>query len=114
MEKNLNREGFVTIKKNVLADLQVKVTTTKYNNELEYNLLSLVISENIIVEESCNEDGVPDRGSYKEPAYGACRLNDDIIEICHPKLGWVPADNKLNEAYASMLAEKALLGENKA
>jgi len=109
MSKQFNRKGFVTIKKHFPADLQVVVAIPKYNNELEYTLLSLVIAESIIVEEPCTEEGIPDGKLYREPRYGACRMNDDIIEICHDELGWIPADEKLNEAYSNILAEKALL-----
>lgn len=111
MGKKFNRLGFVTIKKNVPADLQVVVKTQRYDDKYEYKLLSLVISENIIIEEDCNEEGFPDRDSYKEPVYGACKITNDVIEVCHNKLGWVPADPKLNDAYADVLADKALLEE---
>lgn len=110
-EKRINREGFVTIKKNVSADLQAVVATESYGGKFEYHLLSLVISESILIEEECNDEGIPDRDSYKEPIYGACRINNDVIEVCHQKLGWVPADPKLNDAYREVLADKALLGE---
>lgn len=109
MKKRFNIPGFVTIKKNIPADLQV-VVAGEYS-KTDYRLLSLVISEGILIEEECNEEGIPYRDSYKEPAYSACRINNDTIEICHKKLGWVPADEKLNDAYREMLADKVLLEE---
>lgn len=105
----MSETHYVSIKKNVYPDLQVVISHKKYNDELEYTLLSFVKSEGIIVEETCSEEGVPDRNSYKEPEYYACRLSDDIIEVCDKKMGWVPAIDELNKAWAEYLAEKAIL-----
>jgi len=101
----------VTIKKNVIPDAQAVVNRKKYSDQIQHYLLSLVISESVIVEEKCDENGCPERGSYEQPEYKACRMNKDIIEVCASKIGWIPADKELNDVYAEALAEKALLEE---
>lgn len=100
----------VTIQKHFLPDTQVVIRREEYNREKHF-LVSLVISESVIVEEECDEEGFPKRGFTERPEYKACRLNKDIIEICDVKYGWMPAEEELNSAYANTLADKALLEE---
>lgn len=107
----MSETQMVTIKKNVYPDVQVVISKESYGDKIEFKLLSFVKSESVIIEEDCNEDGFPDRNSYRSPQYIACRLTEDVIEICDPKFGWIPADERLNEEYKSILADKELLNE---
>lgn len=100
----------VTIKKNVFPDVQVVISRKKYNDEIEYYLVSFVKSESVIIAEECTEDGIFKK-SYKDPEFYACRMNDDMIEICDTKMGWIPAYPELNDEYKSILADKELLSE---
>lgn len=106
----MDQPRMVTIKKNLLPDVQVVISKETYGNKIEHKLLSFVKSESVLIEENCSEDGIPDRDSYRGPEYHACRLTDDVIEVCDPKYGWIPADEKLNDEYKSILADKELLG----
>lgn len=102
----------VVIKKTLFPDAQAVINRERYNGDVEYKLVSLLLSENMIIVEDCDEDGLPSRSSYREPEYYACRLNSDMIEMMDIKVGWVPTWEELNRAHFDKLANKELLGDN--
>lgn len=98
----------VQIKYSKYPDMQIIIPVKEsYSEEIKHYKLSLVISDQLIVEQRCKEDGEIE--AYHEPKYTPCRIVNDIIEVCDPKCCWVAANERLNSAYRDKLANKELV-----
>ena len=104
----MNEFSPVPIKYSKYPDIQIIIPIkNSYDESVKYFKLSLLISDGLIVEQRCKEGGEIEE--YHEPQYVPCRMMGDAIEICDPKNCWVPANDRLNAAYANRLADKELV-----
>lgn len=105
----MNELSPVPIKYMVYPDFQVVAAAPRdYGDKIWHFKYSLVLSDNLIVEERCTEDGVAE--TYHKPVYYSCRIKNDMIEILDSENCWIPAHCKLNDIYRDSLANKELVG----
>ena len=96
----------IEIRKFFKPDLEIVRPNRRYPGDWEK--FSAVFSEHIMVVQNCFENG-EEKDSWTK-CYYACRITNDVIEICIPKYGWVTAYDDINQKYKEEIAEKILLG----
>ncbi len=105
----------IEIRKFVEPDLVLTIgVKEKYtNSNRTHTKQSIIFSEQIMVIQECDIHG--NLTPYgEEGRYLACRVVDEVIEICDNFRGWIRADEKLQEMYKNEIVDKVILGEQDA
>ena len=103
--KEIIRKNLVQIKKFVKPDIEIIEMRETYSGQ-EYYLMSFVFSDNLVVEQKCDEDGEVNR--FSEVVYYGAKLEKDLVITAHPKYGWI-VHNEATELLHNNIAEKELL-----
>ena len=100
----------IEIKKYVKPDLVI--VRSRGPTLSGYEKFSVVLSENVVVVENCDDEEGFKVNTWSR-RYFACRLVNDTIEVCVPKLGWIEAYGEINNKYKNNIADNILLSGDK-
>ena len=102
----------VEIKKWVKPDIQLILQKQKREfGASEYNMYSVLFKDNLLAICDCDPQGSIKH--YSTTKFYALRINteNDIIQVCIPKYGWVCIYEEIQNKYNDTIAEMQLLGK---
>ena len=99
----------IEIKQWIKPDITKVLPNENAYSSDKYNKFSVLIKQQIMIIHACDEEGNV-TGYRNDGKYYGLRMDEDIIQVCIPKFGWIPVYDAIQEIYNSEIAEQAILG----